>query len=572
MWRYLVFLVALVIVPQTLSAQPADLEEQARRIAAELRCPVCQNLSAGDSPAELAQQMRAIILEQLKEGKTPEEIRAYFVSKYGEWVLLAPSPKGFSRLLWILPYVALFAGILFVAFLVVRWVRRTKSQTQSVDPALVERVQREVALDETNISGAGSEGEPSSLLEERARLYTDLKELEFDYQAGKISQADYQELRHEIETQAALVLKELQSQESRRPPVQQKPDLKPKSETKQVETTRKKKDEERVPRPAWQLAVGGLVLLVFGVTLGVLLTQSMRPRTSEQDSITGGFLTGTGSQDVPSLIAQGRAAYEKQDWGKAIESFKKVLAVDGNNPEAHSYMGMILIQANHPDGALSAFDRALAADPNFGLALWGKGMLLYREKQNPAGAREALEKLVKILPPGQDRENVQKTLGEIAQAKKQTASANTKSKSATAPASASTSQAPVEGSRVSATGATAAATGSIQGTISLDPKLKAKTDGQAVLFIMARSGNSGTGSLLAVKRIDRPVFPLTYSLGPESVMMQNAQFAGKVNLSVRLDKDGNPMTKGPGDLLGDYKKNPVQVGSQKIDVVIDQAM
>src|SRR5262245_37713066 len=59
----------------------ADLDEQARQIAGELRCPVCQNLSVADSPSELAQQMRAVIVLQLKEGKTPEQIKAFFVSK-----------------------------------------------------------------------------------------------------------------------------------------------------------------------------------------------------------------------------------------------------------------------------------------------------------------------------------------------------------------------------------------------------------------------------------------------------------------------------------------------------------
>ena len=75
-----------------------------------------------------------------------------------------------------------------------------------------------------------------------------------------------------------------------------------------------------------------------------------------------------------------------------------------------------------------------------------------------------------------------------------------------------------------------------------------------------------------MKKIDRPVFPLSYSIGVENVMMQGTPFTGKVNLSVRLDNDGNPTTRTPGDLLGDYKKNPAQVGSKNIDIVIDQSM
>ncbi len=55
-------------------------------------------------------------------------------------------------------------------------------------------------------------------------------------------------------------------------------------------------------------------------------------------------------------------------------------------------------------------------------------------------------------------------------------------------------------------------------------------------------------------------------------MMQGTPFAGKIAITVRLDKDGNPATRGPSDLTGDYKKNPVEVGSKNVDIVIDQVM
>jgi hypothetical protein len=106
----------------------------------------------------------------------------------------------------------------------------------------------------------------------------------------------------------------------------------------------------------------------------------------------------------------------------------------------------------------------------------------------------------------------------------------------------------------------------------VDAKLKSKLDGKAVLFIVAYPAGSGGGPPLAVKKIDNPVFPLPYSLGPESVMMAGVSFSGKVTVSARLDKDGNAMTKEPGNLTGEYKKNPVEIGSQKVDIVLDRAM
>jgi hypothetical protein len=95
-------------------------------------------------------------------------------------------------------------------------------------------------------------------------------------------------------------------------------------------------------------------------------------------------------------------------------------------------------------------------------------------------------------------------------------------------------------------------------------------DGRAVLFIIARSGQANGGPPLAVKKIEHPAFPVTYSLGSDNVMMQGRAFSGKVIMTARLDKDGNPITRQPGDVTGEYKKNPVDVGSKNVDIVLDQ--
>ena len=68
-------------------------EDTVREIAAQLRCVVCQNLSVADSPSEMANQMRGIIRERLQAGDTPEQVVAYFVDKYGEWILLSRSEE-----------------------------------------------------------------------------------------------------------------------------------------------------------------------------------------------------------------------------------------------------------------------------------------------------------------------------------------------------------------------------------------------------------------------------------------------------------------------------------------------
>src|SRR5436190_13813005 len=111
MWRSLLFVLLLFIANAGLAAGAPDLEDQTREIATELRCVVCQNLSVADSPSEMAQQMRGVIRDQLQAGKKPDEIKSYFVSKYGQWVLLAPSKHGIGLTVWVLPFVALVAGL-----------------------------------------------------------------------------------------------------------------------------------------------------------------------------------------------------------------------------------------------------------------------------------------------------------------------------------------------------------------------------------------------------------------------------------------------------------------------------
>ncbi len=113
---------------------PADsaLDARTAAISQELRCPVCQGESIQDSPSELAQQMRDVVKEQLRSGKTPAEVKAYFVSKYGEWILLDPRAHGFNLVLYAAPYLLLLAGLGVIAIAVKRWTG--SPQTKSPEP------------------------------------------------------------------------------------------------------------------------------------------------------------------------------------------------------------------------------------------------------------------------------------------------------------------------------------------------------------------------------------------------------------------------------------------------------
>ena len=121
-------------------------EQVVYEVAAQLRCVVCQSLSVADSPSETANQMRAIIRERLAAGESPEQVRAYFVEKYGDWILLSPPKSGFTLLVWLVPFVGLGIGLVLVVLAVRRWSRPRRAATPSqLDPALRERIRREVS-------------------------------------------------------------------------------------------------------------------------------------------------------------------------------------------------------------------------------------------------------------------------------------------------------------------------------------------------------------------------------------------------------------------------------------------
>ena len=125
----------------TVSAQEAkpltddpELEKRLANLAGELRCLVCQNETLADSQADLAQDLRAQIREQMKAGKTDKEILSYLTDRYGQFVLYRPPVEPTTYLLWFGPFIFLLAGLL-VLF---RYVKQRR-QMISDSPLTVEQ-------------------------------------------------------------------------------------------------------------------------------------------------------------------------------------------------------------------------------------------------------------------------------------------------------------------------------------------------------------------------------------------------------------------------------------------------
>ena len=101
------------------------LDAHTTRLAVQLRCAVCQGISIQESPSALAREMRELVKEQLRAGRTDAQVKEYFVSKYGEWILLAPKAKGFNLLLYVAPFALLLGGFAGIAIVVKRWTAAT---------------------------------------------------------------------------------------------------------------------------------------------------------------------------------------------------------------------------------------------------------------------------------------------------------------------------------------------------------------------------------------------------------------------------------------------------------------
>ncbi|MGD9521926.1 MAG: cytochrome c-type biogenesis protein CcmH [Tepidiphilus sp.] len=118
-------------------AQPVGdpaIEARALKLGHELRCLVCQNQSIAESNAELAHDLMNQVREQLAAGKSEEEVRAYLVARYGDFVLYQPPLKASTVALWAGPFVLALAGV-FALWRVLRRRSREALPTLSAEEA-----------------------------------------------------------------------------------------------------------------------------------------------------------------------------------------------------------------------------------------------------------------------------------------------------------------------------------------------------------------------------------------------------------------------------------------------------
>ena len=256
------------------------------------------------------------------------------------------------------------------------------------------------------------------LEEEKTALYRALRELEFDHEAGHLSDADYEGLRERYETRAAGLITDLDALGPAPAPREAPAAAPAEAAATRVPWTR---------QPA-ALAVGAVVLVVFGVVIGVNASrfaapdQTMTPPGSRLPVPGPGADAGASPVGPPSMrfepgkpippeILAGMLNAARQslfdgNYSQAIAAYQAVLKRDARNVDAMTHLGLIVSIGGHADAALETFDRALAIDPKYPPAYLYRGQVLFEQKQDYAGAVKAWESFLKLVPKGEDHDRV----------------------------------------------------------------------------------------------------------------------------------------------------------------------
>ncbi len=147
MVRTIVILLSLMLPVFSLAAKEAQpmsddpvIEARMMKLAADMRCLVCQNQSLADSHSDFAADLRQEMREMMKQGKTDKEIVEYMVARFGDFVLFNPPLKTTTVLLWFGPFILLVVG--GAALMISLKRRRQRTEKASLSAAEIARAER----------------------------------------------------------------------------------------------------------------------------------------------------------------------------------------------------------------------------------------------------------------------------------------------------------------------------------------------------------------------------------------------------------------------------------------------
>jgi cytochrome c-type biogenesis protein CcmH len=120
--KFLFIILFQFLISNSYAVEPDEIlidkkqETMARNISQNIRCMVCQNQSIDESNAPLARDLRILIRNKIKEGKTDKEIYKFLTDRYGDFILLKPPLKFNTLVLWFLPFVFALIGLCIIYF------------------------------------------------------------------------------------------------------------------------------------------------------------------------------------------------------------------------------------------------------------------------------------------------------------------------------------------------------------------------------------------------------------------------------------------------------------------------
>jgi tetratricopeptide (TPR) repeat protein len=245
------------------------------------------------------------------------------------------------------------------------------------------------------------------LMEEKASAYRALKELQFDYEAGHLSEDDYRGLRDRYESRAAQVLAALDALGPIPPPREQA----------ESPATPARRGWTRHPMT---LGVGAALVLVFGIVIGLgvaRFAQPEQPMAASADPPSTAMPAGPPmasvepGKPIPPAILAGMLNAARQSlfegrYAEAIAAYQAVLKRDPRNVDAVTHLGLIVAIGGHADAAIEAFDKAAAIDPAYPPIYLYRGQVLYEVKQDYPGAVKAWQRYLTLVPRGEDRDRV----------------------------------------------------------------------------------------------------------------------------------------------------------------------
>ena len=115
--KHVIFAILLALGVPALAGEAAPnaddpvIEQRMIKLSEDLRCLVCQNESLAGSHAELAEDLRREIREQMRAGKSDQQVLDYLIARYGDFVLYQPPFKPVTYLLWLGPLLFLMIGV-----------------------------------------------------------------------------------------------------------------------------------------------------------------------------------------------------------------------------------------------------------------------------------------------------------------------------------------------------------------------------------------------------------------------------------------------------------------------------